>query len=344
MDGDSLPQVTTTTQEKRQALSKCIRSDIHAADVRWSLFVAAAQSYKYDTILRPFPPQFICDGVKEIDRLREVMTQMAAFPTLLSLLENPTVDSRNRESLIELLYWVLILQDDPGFRTLSKEEIDEVISKAPGGKVSRPHYIFAVNHKSSNEKNKRFLELSKGHKTFWGYHGSRLENFYSILCHGLLSTLSKRDIYGTGTYLASDFTTALLYSQSGSGWGGSLIGSGLSCMVLCEIVEHPDVIYEKPDAVTSKAAEDSQFGPVPTKYILVKNSDLVQIRYLMVDGKNPHPMTCRKNADESMIGWFGKHKLFTLMLGYVLLLSAVGISNSPTVMRYYRMLLRRWNH
>lgn len=45
-----------------------------------------------------------------------------------------------------------------------------------------------------------------------------------------------------------------------------------------------------------------------------------------------------------MMSWFSKHKLFTLMLGYVLLLSAVGISNSPTVMRYYRMLLRRWNH
>lgn len=55
------------------------------------------------------------------------MTQMAAFPTLLALLENPSVDSRNRESLIELLHWVLIVQDDPGFRTLSKEEVTRFI-------------------------------------------------------------------------------------------------------------------------------------------------------------------------------------------------------------------------
>lgn len=52
-------------------------------------------------------------------------------------------------------------------------------------------------------------------------------------------------MFGAGTYLSSDFSTSLIYSESGCGWGGSLIGSGLSCTALCEIVEHPDVICEK---------------------------------------------------------------------------------------------------
>ncbi|KAK3923753.1 Protein mono-ADP-ribosyltransferase PARP16 [Frankliniella fusca] len=351
MDGDTVEAAAAapapaapSLQDKRAALAACIRADIYAADLRWSLFVAAAQSFKYDTVLRPFPPQFGRGDVKEIDRLREVMTQMPAFPTLLSLLENPATDCSDRGELIDLLYWVLIVQDDPGIRTLSKEEIDEVIAQAPGGKLPRPHFIFAVNQKKVTEKNKRFTELSKSFKTFLGYHGSRIDNFFSILCHGLISTLSKREVYGKGTYLSTDFSTSLNFSPSGCGWGASLIGSGLSCMALCEVLEHPDVIYEKSDADTKKTAEDSQFGPVPQKYILVRNSDLVQIRYLLVDGKNPHSLTCHKEANDSMIGWFCKHKMFTLMLGYVLLLSAVGMSNSPTVMRYCRMFLRRWNH
>lgn len=44
------------------------------------------------------------------------------------------------------------------------------------------------------------------------------------------------------------------------------------------------------DAETSKEAEDSQLGNIPQNYILVKNSDLVQVRYLLVYGKNPHPI------------------------------------------------------
>ncbi|KAJ1521586.1 hypothetical protein ONE63_003238 [Megalurothrips usitatus] len=349
MDGDTAaapPPAEPSQLEKRRALCQCIRADVHAADLRWSLFAAAAQSYKYDSVLRPFPPLFLRGSPpsKRIHELREVMTQMPAFPTLLSLLETPSSDCSNRGQLVDLLYWVLIVQDDPGFRTLSKEEMDEVLQKAPGKKFARPHFIFAVNHKKTSDKHKRFLELSKSRKTFWGYHGSRLDNFYSILCHGLLSTFSKREIFGTGTYLSSDFTTSVLYSQVGCGWGGSLIGSGLSCTAFCEIVEHPDVVCEKPDSGTSKTADDSQCGPVPKEYIIVRNSDLVQIQYLLIHGQNPHPLARRKVNDQSMMSWFGKHKLFTLMLGYVLLLSAVGISNSPTVMRYYRLLLRRWNH
>lgn len=342
MDGDQPAEVSV--HEKRLSLCNLIRNDIHAADLRWSLFVAAAQSYRHDTILRPFPPKFLSEDTKEIDRLREVMTQMPAFPTLLSLLENPATDCSDRELLIDLLYWVLVQQDDPVLRTLTKDEFNEALSKVPGPRILKPNLIFAITYKNSSEKQKKFLELSKVHNTFWGFHGSRLENFYSILYHGLLKTLFKSGIYGNGIYLSSDSNVSLTFSPSGCGWGGSVIGSGLSCLALCEIVDHPDVVCQLPEAEASKTADDSMCGPVPQKYFVVRNSDMVQLRYLLVYGKNPHPVMRQKNSDDSMIGWFSKHKFLTFMLGYVLLLGAVGISNNPTFMRYYRMLLRRWNH
>ena len=57
--------------------------------------------------------------------------------------------------------------------------------------MSKPSYIFAITYKNASEKQKKFQDFSKSQKTFWGFHGSRLENFYSILYHGLLKTLFK---------------------------------------------------------------------------------------------------------------------------------------------------------
>lgn len=54
---------------KRIILGK-IREDPLAADLRWSLFVAALHSYRCDTVLRPFPPRFVAeDDEKDIDGL-----------------------------------------------------------------------------------------------------------------------------------------------------------------------------------------------------------------------------------------------------------------------------------
>lgn len=39
------------------------------ADLKWSLFCAAANSYRFDSILQPFPPLFMTDDYKEIDSL-----------------------------------------------------------------------------------------------------------------------------------------------------------------------------------------------------------------------------------------------------------------------------------
>lgn len=55
---------------KRYALARCIQEDPKATDLKWSMFCAACQSYRYDSVLKPFPPFFFTDsGHKDIDRL-----------------------------------------------------------------------------------------------------------------------------------------------------------------------------------------------------------------------------------------------------------------------------------
>lgn len=39
-----------------------LRSDLSSADMQWSLFISALESYRHDSILRPFPSTYVEDG------------------------------------------------------------------------------------------------------------------------------------------------------------------------------------------------------------------------------------------------------------------------------------------
>ena len=51
-------------------IQTCIRDSPQAVELRWSLFVAALHSYRFDSVLRPFPPLFVKDnGEKDFKSL-----------------------------------------------------------------------------------------------------------------------------------------------------------------------------------------------------------------------------------------------------------------------------------
>lgn len=41
--------------------------------------------------------------------------------------------------------------------------------------------------------------------------------------------------------MSSELGVSLRWSPVGYGWGGSMLGSEISCIALCELVNHPDV-------------------------------------------------------------------------------------------------------
>lgn len=53
----------------RELVCSCLHRDPVAADLRCSLFVAAAQNYKRDSLLRPFPPRYIAGDNKDFEEL-----------------------------------------------------------------------------------------------------------------------------------------------------------------------------------------------------------------------------------------------------------------------------------
>ena len=51
--------VKMTEQMTLDAILRQLQEDLLAADFRWSILVAAACSYRHDSVLRPFPPMLL---------------------------------------------------------------------------------------------------------------------------------------------------------------------------------------------------------------------------------------------------------------------------------------------
>ena len=85
-------------------------------------------------------------------------------------------------------------------------------------KHARPDLVFKIEW--SEGKEKRFDECcgatSGGDSRIskLAFHGSKPENFYSILQHGLVNCLNKRDLFGSGTYLSTEIDVALSFAPA----------------------------------------------------------------------------------------------------------------------------------
>lgn len=60
---------SSSDSSRLRSVVAAVTRDLTAADLKWSLFVAACQSYKQDSCLRPFPPMFLKDGSKDFAAL-----------------------------------------------------------------------------------------------------------------------------------------------------------------------------------------------------------------------------------------------------------------------------------
>lgn len=116
----------------------------------------------------------------------------------------------------------------------------------PNHRSLKPHFIFQVTEPTSRRsKIENFSNLKSLYGSFYAFHGSALENYHSILHNGLAISLNKRGLFGAGTYLSSKLLTCIEYSPFGSNVYAStrkgLLGRRLSCVALCEVIDHPDV-------------------------------------------------------------------------------------------------------
>lgn len=56
-------------EKKVLSLKHLLERDPKAADLKWSFFVAASNTYRFDSCLKPFPPMYIKNECKDIEAL-----------------------------------------------------------------------------------------------------------------------------------------------------------------------------------------------------------------------------------------------------------------------------------
>ncbi|XP_056137860.1 protein mono-ADP-ribosyltransferase PARP16 isoform X2 [Lampris incognitus] len=271
----------------RELVCSCLHRDPVAADLRCSLFVAAAQCYKRDSLLRPFPPRYVIGENKDFD---ELLTDVSSLPGVRDLVRLRAGEGYHH---LALVHWVLSSKSF-AVKTLQKDEYAKLCSLAENDRICTPVPDFLFELEYCDQMNARFEKMRAGRDIFYAFHGSRLENFHSIIHNGLHCHLNKTSVFGEGTYLTSDLSMAVLYSPHGSGWNESLLGQLLSCVALCEVIDHPDVkcqMKRKDSEMIDRQrsrARNSEGGEVPQKYFIVTNNQLVRVKYLLVYSQRRH--------------------------------------------------------
>lgn len=296
--------------------------------------MAAINSYRKDLVARPFPSTFLDEnGEKDFDSLTELLTNC---PPLHEVNRNP---DKCEQNLLSLMRWVL----NPRLYTVKKAEIEKVreVSSISLDDSTTPNFIFEVVH--SKSRMHKFDSLKGSAKSMYAFHGSNLENFYSILNTGLKNNLNKTSLFGEGIYLSSDLSIVLHYSPMGKGWQNSIFGNSLSCVALCEMIDHPDVkcnvklvcndtdnaitgnddccpTHSKSYATSARKRsliKGSEGGQIPEEYFVVRNDDLVRLKYLLV--YNPNKGWDRSKRT-SLGHFFMRHQFFIIMFLYALIL------------------------
>ncbi|KAH7935296.1 protein mono-ADP-ribosyltransferase PARP16 [Rhipicephalus sanguineus] len=342
---DSPVRSPQNSEDARLRVLEIIAEDVAAADLQWSLFVAALRSYRYDTVLRPFPTSFAdqATDTKRIDELRDVAARVPPLGALLpagSAAKSSTSAATGpkgvpRESW-ELLLWVLTC-GGVRLRSRKKEDVPELNGD------SAVDVVFEVEH--SLQADRRFEGTRGDREVFFAYHGSRLDNFHSILHNGLLAHMNKNALFGSGTYLSSELSVSATFSPAGYGWQHSLVSPELSCVAMCEVIDHPDVkCQDRARSKPSRAyARDSMAGMVPERYYLVQNDSVVRVKYLLVyTATQPAPPPApdilpagmvMRSADRAYYspGWqdfLRKNKSWLMVAAYAALLCGIGLSSS----------------
>lgn len=324
------------TAAVRELVCSCLHRDPVAADLRCSLFVAAVQSYKRDSALRPFPPRYLTGEVKDFEELQK---DVDTLPNVRDLVRLGHGDGDHH---LALVHWVLSSKSF-AVKTLQKEEFARLSQLTQNEGISAPapapDFVFELQY--CDVLNTKFERTRAGRELIYAFHGSRLENFHSIIHNGLHCHLNKTSLFGEGTYLTSDLSMAILYSPHGNGWRESVLGPLISCVALCEIIDHPDVkcqVKKKDsESIDRKRlrARNSEGGEVPEKYFVVTNNELLRVKYLLVYSQRRY-----RSRHAQGTSWLVRHH-FAIMMGlYLLLLIFIGAFNSSAFQSFWHRMFR----
>ena len=266
-----------------------ISNNSNLVSLDFSFAAEAATSERNSTIFEPFPSFLLkknqlrgksgflsaqqyskeMDSNKDTVMLRQLIT---AIPNL-GVLKNSCVDEIScRDYLASvcpdgmLMYKLMryiIATNRLNFIKLEKESL----IKGLHDKIDQ--YII-TNHAPETEK--RFADLRHTHGSFFAFHGSAIENWYSILRNGIRNLsnthmMTAGAAYGAGVYSAENISTSYGYCRFTNNnciWPYSQLSNPhKACMAIIEVVNSAK--YKKGNGI----------------YVITDDRDLI-IRYLLI--------------------------------------------------------------
>jgi len=309
-------QSTQESVSTIENIGEIIKLNLHGSDLIVCSFVAALKSYRIDCCLRPFPQYFLnANSEKDFSSLRNACDKIPPLQDLLSVPSKSISDDvRN------LLKWLFI---DSGFPVLKPFPVNKLPLSVVNEKTSinaLPQYVFEVTY---NKKIETMWKNRIGNRTiFYAFHGSFVENFFSICKFGLQQHFNrgKEVIFGNGIYLSNEISVCTMYAPFGETWKKSVLGNKQSIIAICEVINDETEVKCKDEKNKKREINENSYGAIPEKYFVVTNSELVKVKYLLV---------YRHKAPSVVTSFIKKHFLWIAIILYFALLVFIGILNGP---------------
>lgn len=215
---------------KKYKILDVIKSDLHAADLKITLFMTAYQSKK---LLYEAVHKTKCTAKHKCSL--EMMQCVPGIPKLLFVLREPKVWLFD-QLVFEILYWLMVAKCDPKINTvpsvLHKEILALVRDDAVREKCILPDHIFKINYCSSSENSQNW-DLKKSQNTVkYGYQPLQLQDcFATIFCN--TQTIPEKK----ATFISTNLTEALKRTSFNKSWCRSMLGFNVKVIMLVQFIE-----------------------------------------------------------------------------------------------------------
>ena len=237
-------------------------AETYEVDFYLSALACSSRCVRKQTVVLPFPPVFHTPPKgRDYESLHRSIQDL---PPVERLSTTPL-----RRQQVDLLRWLISHKRRKRLTPVSVLELRGVVpniffSAVAANKSLCPDIVFRVI-----EDGGRSRDLEK--EEIIVFHGTCFENVFSILHNGLInhsgesSRLERNgSMYGHGIYCTTDLSVAYAFTSGGTiGWDHSSLGTSLRCILVCTV--EPDPTDIKKD-----------------KYIVVRRSDKISIKYLLV--------------------------------------------------------------
>ncbi|KAI8038427.1 protein mono-ADP-ribosyltransferase Parp16 [Drosophila gunungcola] len=277
-----------------------LQDDFMGCEALWTIFVAAAWSYRYRTRLRPMPSHWggsievLCSTLGHVPRL-ELLQQQLMHCDYRACSSN----------VVRLLTDILVDQADRVFlSSLRPCEFAELYAHLGMPAPQRPpSQIFEVRTGRENGRGEAYSRLRQANKESvrLGFYGCKLEKLYAMLNHNPLGDRKCLE-------LTSDVNEALARSKPQAGLGGSRCGSILRCVAVVEFV------FQDNETSADK------------KHVIIEKEETMQVSYILLYGQScvehaaERQMQLMAKPCRKLLCWLESHQEEAISLGVGLLI------------------------